>query len=189
MVSVQTMSIFENASNRATILGHRFLGALSLKKRLLLTGGIPVGRIGYPLHCRLRYFDLQARRAGLPPHLAALVEAMDADSVTVQLVNTSSTLEQTVVLQGGAYGEHSLTGVTTTNINGGISLASVGAPTPITDDDGLSSSAFAVTIQPGCAGRLKIGPYSECPRSSRVSVSPRLHCFTVVVFYLHSFLP
>ena len=93
----------------------------------------------------------------MPPHLAALVEAMDADSVTVQLVNTSSTLEQTVVLQGGAYGEHALTSVATTNITGSSSFASAEAK-PITDDDGLGNSAFAVTIQPGCAGRLKIGP-------------------------------
>lgn len=28
----------------------------------LMLGGIPVGRIGYPLHCRLRYFDLVSRR-------------------------------------------------------------------------------------------------------------------------------
>jgi hypothetical protein len=126
----------------------------------LCTGGMPVGRIGYPLHCRLRYFDLHARRAGLPSHLAALVEAMDADSVTVQLVNTSSTLEQTVVLQGGAYGEHALTSVTISDLNG----ASTGAATPIRADDGLGNSAFAATIQPGCAGRLKIGPSAYCRR-------------------------
>ena len=90
----------------------------------------------------------------MPPHLAALVEAMDADSVTVQLVNTSSTLEQTVVLQGGAYGEHALTSVATTS----VTASSSAEAKPINDDDGLGNSAFAVTIQPGCAGRLKIGP-------------------------------
>ena len=47
------------------------------------------------------YRSQNARRAGLPPHLSALVAAMDAGSVTVQLVNTSATELQTVVLQGG----------------------------------------------------------------------------------------
>eukprot|EP01052_Picozoa_sp_SAG31_P003557 SAG31_NODE_138_length_22877_cov_29.540917_14_plen_269_part_00 len=70
-----------------------------------MLGGLPVGRIGHPLHCRLRYFDLQSRRAGLPPGVAALVLAFDANSVTVTLANCSQTEAQTVVLQGGAYGE------------------------------------------------------------------------------------
>ena len=30
-----------------------------------MLGGLPTGRVGYPLHCQLRYFDLEARRAGL----------------------------------------------------------------------------------------------------------------------------
>ena len=77
--------------------------------------------------------------------------------MTVQLVNTSSTLEQTVVLQGGAYGEHALTSVLTTS----ISDASVEAAKLISDEDGLGNSAFAVTIEPGCAGRLKIGPFAS----------------------------
>lgn len=42
-----------------------------------------VGRIGYPLHCRLRYFDPIARRAGIPEDVAALVSTFDAESVTV----------------------------------------------------------------------------------------------------------
>jgi hypothetical protein len=36
----------------------------------LMLGGMPVGRIGYPLHCRLRYFDPDTRRAGLPAGVA-----------------------------------------------------------------------------------------------------------------------
>jgi hypothetical protein len=95
---------------------------------------------------------------------------MDTDSVTVQLVNTSSTLEQTVVLQGGGYGEHALTSVLTTSING----ASVAAAKPIGDEDGLGNSAFAVTIQPGCAGRLKIGPFATHRRAR--TLAPLCDC-------------
>ena len=36
----------------------------------LMLGGLPTGRTGYPLHCRLRYFDPQRRRAGLPEDVA-----------------------------------------------------------------------------------------------------------------------
>jgi len=104
----------------------------------LMCGGIPVGRIGYPLHCRLRYFDLDRRRAGLPEQLAALVESMDATSVTVSLANCSATAAQTVVLQGGAYGEHALTAV----------QAEGSDAVPISDADGLGNSAFAVRKPP-----------------------------------------
>ena len=67
------------------------------------------------LHCRLRYFDPARRRAGLPEDVAALVEKLSADEVTVTLVNLSPLHERTVTVQGGAYAEHQLQSVT---ING-----------------------------------------------------------------------
>ena len=72
----------------------------------LMLGGLPAGRTGYPLHCRLRYFDPTRRRAGLPEQVGALVERMTEDEVTVQLVNLDPANERTVIIQGGAYGEH-----------------------------------------------------------------------------------
>ena len=58
------------------------------------------------LHCRLHYFDPVRRRAGLPEDVAALVTAMDADSVRVVLVNVNAVEPRTLIVQGGAYGEH-----------------------------------------------------------------------------------
>jgi hypothetical protein len=104
---------------------------------------------------------------------------MDADSVTVQLVNTSSTLEQTVVLQGGAYGEHALKTVSTTSING----ASLEAAKPISGEDGLGNSAFAVTIQPGCAGRLKIGAFAYSQTSQDTYCTLRLQSPAPIPFH------
>ena len=72
----------------------------------LMLGGIHPNHCGSILHCRLRYFDPIRRRAGLPQDLAALVRKLTADSVTVQLVNTSQTQHHQVVLQAGGYGEH-----------------------------------------------------------------------------------
>lgn len=78
----------------------------------LMLGGLATGRAGYPLHCRLRYFDPVRRRAGLPEDVAALVEGMTDDSVTVQLVNLNQVETRRVIVQGGAYGEHHLQRVT-----------------------------------------------------------------------------
>ena len=77
----------------------------------LMLGGLATGRTGFPLHCRLRYFDPERRRAGMPPDVAALVDGMGPDHVSVQLVNLDPLQERTLVVQGGAYAEHQLLGV------------------------------------------------------------------------------
>ena len=74
----------------------------------LMLGGIHPGHRGSILHCRLRYFDPVKRRAGMPDDVAALIEKMTADSVTVTLVNLHQTQSREVIVQGGAYGEHRL---------------------------------------------------------------------------------
>ena len=105
----------------------------------LMLGGIPTGRTGGPLHCRLRYFDPDQRRAGVPADVAALVEKMTADAVTVTLVNTSQVSSRRVTVQGGAYAEHQIGDIT---LDGG---------TVAVEDD-----AFEVNIAPGCGARLVI---------------------------------
>jgi hypothetical protein len=66
----------------------------------LLTGNI------WSLHARLRYFDPVRRRSGLPDDVAALVERLSGDSVTVSLVNVNQVEARDVIVQAGAYGEH-----------------------------------------------------------------------------------
>jgi hypothetical protein len=114
----------------------------------LMLGGLPTGRVGYPLHCRLRYFDPERRRAGIPLDVAALVEAMSADSVTVSLVNTSPIRDHTLVVQGGAYGEHQFASAALD----GQAIA-------------IEGNAFEVRLSPGCGGRLvcKMKRYANQP--------------------------
>ena len=85
---------------------------------MLMQGGIHIARPGWarsspnvggaPLHVRLRYFDPEARRPGVPPDVAALVQQLAADSTTVTLVNLNPTVARSVTVQGGAYGEHQI---------------------------------------------------------------------------------
>jgi hypothetical protein len=105
----------------------------------LAMGGLPPENHGGLLHCRLRYFDPDKRRAGLPADVAALIEKMGADSVTVTLVNTSPVSARTVTIQGGAYAEHQ---ILTASING--KSAKVEGP------------AFPLRLAPGCGSRLVI---------------------------------
>ena len=91
------------------------------------------------MHCRLRYFDPEKRRAGLPDDVAVLIEKMDADSVTVTFVNTNPVTGRTVTVQGGAYAEHQILRVT---INGKTT--------------GVEAPTFRVRLAPGSGSRLRL---------------------------------
>ncbi|WP_406698864.1 hypothetical protein V5E97_08260 [Singulisphaera sp. Ch08] len=106
----------------------------------LMQGGLHITRRASVLHCRLRYFDPIARRAGVPEDVAALVEAMTSDSVTLSLVNTSQVVERTLVVQAGAYAEHQFLAVS----------GSGDTVTPINDN------RFTVRLAPGSGTQLKI---------------------------------
>ena len=74
----------------------------------LMNGGLPTRHLGIPWHCRVRYFDADRRRAGLPPGVASLVDGMSDTETTVQLVNLDPVEPCTLVVQAGAYAEHSI---------------------------------------------------------------------------------
>jgi hypothetical protein len=122
-----TMSDDPNEMNPAII------GALNQ----LMLGGLPTGRVGYPVHCWLRYFDSVRQRAGLPEDVAALVETMREGEVTVTLVNINQRDERTVVVQGGAYAEHQI-----------VSVSSGETTTPV------DHSHVTVRLAPGAGSRL-----------------------------------
>jgi hypothetical protein len=64
---------------------------------------------GDVLRSQVRYFDPARRRAGLSEDVAALVEEIELDNVTLTLVNTSPTASRRLIVQMGAYGEHQAT--------------------------------------------------------------------------------
>jgi hypothetical protein len=87
----------------------------------LMWGALMPGRPGGLLNARLRYFDPDRRRAGVPEDVAALVSELSDTRGTVTLVNLNPSQARTVIVQGGGYGEHHLVSVTrggkTTAIN------------------------------------------------------------------------
>ncbi len=72
----------------------------------LMLGGLHPGASGRALDCRLRYFDPIARRAGVPPDVAALVEQLSDNRTTVTLVNVNQLEPRTLIVQTGGYAEH-----------------------------------------------------------------------------------
>lgn len=105
----------------------------------LTLGGLYPGHSSSLLHCRVRYFDPERRRAGLPRDVAALVERMSDTHTTLTLVNLDQGESRRVAVQAGAYGEHRFGKVTIDD-----------ASTPV-DDRG-----FTVELSPGCGARLHV---------------------------------
>ncbi len=113
----------------------------------LMTGGLHIARPpwsktspsqgGVPLHCRLRYFGPDRKRAGVPEDVAALVHSLGDTTTEVTLVNLHPTAARTVTVQGGAYAEHRIESAT---IDGRV--VAVGA------------AAFTLRLEPGCGARL-----------------------------------
>ncbi len=58
------------------------------------------------LTARVRYFDAERARPGLPPDVAALVETLTADRTVLRLINLSPLHPRTVIVGAGAFGEH-----------------------------------------------------------------------------------
>jgi hypothetical protein len=94
---------------------------------------------GTLLFTRLRYFDPERRRAGMPPDVAALVDSWGPDSLTVSLVNINPTSARSVIVQGGAYAEHQIV-----SVSDGKTSLDVNAPN------------FPVRLAPGAGARLTI---------------------------------
>ena len=95
------------------------------------------------LHCSVRYFDPQNARAGIPQDVAALVDRISAEGISLQLVNLHPSLSRDVVVQAGAFGEHNVTTVRQV-INGPHQFHTV------------NGKCFQVRLSPGASGRLEI---------------------------------
>jgi hypothetical protein len=105
----------------------------------LTLGGVHPGIGGSPLLARVRYFDPKQRRPGLPEDVAALVERLTADEATLTLVNVNQLTPRTVVVQGGAYGEHQITSVALS-----------------AQETAVKGPHLAVTLAPGCGGQITL---------------------------------
>ena len=115
----------------------------------LMWGALVPGREGGLLNARLRYFDPQRRRAGVPEDVAALVSELSDTRTSVTLVNVSPSRPRTVIVQGGGYGEHQIVSVTMTAGNSAR----------------IDSPLLTVRINPGCGARLvlEMKRYANAP--------------------------
>jgi len=98
---------------------------------------------GGMVHAAVRYFDPAAKRPGLPPHVAALVDEVETDCIHVHLVNTDILEAREVLLQAGGCAEHEFIGVRSDEDDA--------APTTVDDRH------IRVRLGPAAHARLRIG--------------------------------
>ena len=77
----------------------------------LTWGGPQVIYNGGLQQARVRYYDVDRRRPGLPASVAALVSAIDPAGTVINLVNLDPGHDRTVVVQAGAFAEHTIQAV------------------------------------------------------------------------------
>lgn len=82
------------------------IGAVTGAMVNLTLGGSNPLWCGGLLNCELRYFDPVRQRPGLPEDVAALITRITPECVTVTLVNLNKKESRNIIVQTGAYGEH-----------------------------------------------------------------------------------
>lgn len=88
-----------------------------------LTCGGPLPHYnGGLLVTRVRHYDPQQKRPGLPADVAALVTKLTDDTTELELVNLNTTEARDVIIQAGSMGEHNFTTANATDGNGGNTL-------------------------------------------------------------------
>jgi hypothetical protein len=104
------------------------------------------------LHASIRHFDPQLRRPGLPPDVAVLVDKLSPSGVSIQVVNLHPTESREWIIQGGAFGEHTIERVKQV-IHYPYQFHTV------------QSKCFTVRLAPGASGRLEleIKRYTNAP--------------------------
>jgi len=121
-------------------------------------------------HARVRYFDAQKQRPGVPEDVSALVEELSADHVTLTLINTSYFERRELVIQAGSFGEHQFLEAELMN-ESGETFGKVD----------VNSKWFSVTMEPVGGVKLKLimkryvnRPSYETPWSNEVDTTTML---------------
>ena len=132
--------------------------------QLIYNGGL--------LMSRLRYFDFNRKRPGLPKDIAALVEMLEADRTVVRLVNLSPFETRDMLVQGGSFGEHRFTEVRYTHRTSEYPGANEAyAAPPVTEDTRsvpVEGSHLQVVLPPATEITLDLGtaPFANRPSAA-----------------------
>ena len=139
----------------------QFPSQLLLVQNPIFTNGLAQMTMGAPFTCfnggllraRVRYYDMDRTRPGLPGNVAALVEKLEAEKTIINLVNTSEQETRRLIIQAGAYREHDFTKVTFTTVsNDNKEIQEISEKTVQ-----VNNQYFAVELPPLTSIKMSIG--------------------------------
>lgn len=149
-ITRQVATFRENRNDPLTMDHYRESMTIHMWQQLtpMIIEGLTQLTLGGPMHvyhgglqqARLRYFDAERRRPGLPPGVAALVHGLGDDSVSVTLVNTDATAAAELIIAAGVFAEHAFTSATLD----GVTVAA-------------SGRWLGVRLAPGATAELVLG--------------------------------
>ena len=117
----------------------------------LTTGGPQTIYWGGLAQGRVRHFDFDRRRPGLPEDVAALVSGVSADGAELTLVNLSPSRTRRALIAAGSFGEHRFS-----------SVRADGNETAVAVDD----TYLAVELRPASEIDLRLGMERYCNKPS-----------------------
>ncbi len=76
-------------------------------------------------HGKVRLFDGQKQRPGLPDDVGVIVDKLTPTSVSMKVVNLNPTQRRQLVVQAGSFGEHTFVSVTSTSPSGEVTTTAI----------------------------------------------------------------
>ena len=125
----------------------------------LTWGGPQVIYNGGLQQARVRYYDAIRRRPGLPPGVAALVSSIVPEATVVELVNLDAEDERRVIVQAGAFAEHTISDVRYTACEDGSWLGGLydyGHGDPVSTERRADVSGPWLTVRLPASTRVRL---------------------------------
>ncbi len=117
-------------------------------------------------HGKVRFFDGQKQRPGLPSGVAVIVDAISDSTISMQVANIDSD-ERQLVIQAGTFGEHRFESVVITGADGAVQELNIGEKWFVLDLVGGAVASLKFKIS-----RYVNDPSYETPWSSRSDWDP-----------------
>ena len=117
-------------------------------------------------HGKVRFFDGQKQRPGLPSGAAVIVDALTESSISMQVANIDSEDRQ-LVIQAGTFGEHRFESVVITGADGAVQEVNIGDKWFVLDLVGGAVASLKFKIS-----RYVNDPSYETPWSGREDWDP-----------------
>jgi hypothetical protein len=118
-------------------------------------------------HGKVRYFDGEKSRPGLPEDVSAMVDQVNADALRVVVANLNKIQPRTLILQAGSFGENRFDKVTISGEDGSTSTHDVNSKWLTLDLAAGSGATLDFTYS-----RYVNVPTYETPYSSRADWDP-----------------